>query len=97
MTTMFSLVSELERDLISKRTKEALKAKKEQGVKIGRPKGLGRSKLDKHKDQIIELLNKDVSIRAISKILEETYQTVYSYIKKRKGKWVENDKIQQGD
>ncbi len=35
MVTVFSLVSELERDLISARTKEALAAKKAQGVTLG--------------------------------------------------------------
>lgn len=37
--TLFSLFAELERDLISLRTKEALAAKKLQGVKLGKPKG----------------------------------------------------------
>lgn len=33
----FSMASEIERDLISQRTKEALRYKKEQGIKLGRP------------------------------------------------------------
>lgn len=37
--TLFSLFAELERDLISLRTKEALAAKKQQGVRLGKPKG----------------------------------------------------------
>lgn len=43
----FSMASEIERDLISQRTKEALLAKKKAGVRLGRPKGVGKSKLDK--------------------------------------------------
>lgn len=35
----FSMAAEIERDLISQRTREALIAKKKQGVKSGRPKG----------------------------------------------------------
>ena len=35
----FSMASEIERDLISQRTKEALRYKKEQGIKLGRPPG----------------------------------------------------------
>jgi DNA invertase Pin-like site-specific DNA recombinase len=45
----FSMAAEIERDLISKRTKEALMAKKAAGVKLGRPKGSGKSKLDKYR------------------------------------------------
>ena len=40
MAMVFSIASEIERDLISKRTKEALRARKVAGVKLGRPKGL---------------------------------------------------------
>ena len=49
-TTIFALVAQIERDLISMRTKEALQAKKQSGVKLGRPKGKGKSKLDEHKE-----------------------------------------------
>ncbi len=54
--TMFAMISEIERDLISERTKEGLRARKAAGVKLGRPKGPGKSKLDKYKDEIIALL-----------------------------------------
>jgi DNA invertase Pin-like site-specific DNA recombinase len=40
------LVTNQQRYFISSRTKEALRAKKEQGVKLGRPKGTGKSKLN---------------------------------------------------
>lgn len=42
----FSTASEIERDLISSRTTEALRHLKAQGVKFGRPAGPGKSKLD---------------------------------------------------
>src|SRR3954447_25555910 len=38
MALVFSMASEIERDLISQRTKEALRFKKEQGIPLGRPK-----------------------------------------------------------
>jgi DNA invertase Pin-like site-specific DNA recombinase len=45
--TMFSLFSEIERDLISERTKDGLKRARAEGKLLGRPKGsLGQSKLD---------------------------------------------------
>ena len=56
-STIFALVAQIERDLISMRTKEALQAKKAMGVKLGRPKGKGKSKLDKNKDEILKLID----------------------------------------
>jgi DNA invertase Pin-like site-specific DNA recombinase len=54
--TMFSLLAEIERDLISMRTKEALAARKASGMKLGRPEGKGKSKLDQYKEEILALL-----------------------------------------
>lgn len=52
----FSMASEIERDLISKRTIEALHIKKLNGMKLGRPKGVGKSKLDVYRPEIEGLL-----------------------------------------
>jgi DNA invertase Pin-like site-specific DNA recombinase len=52
----FAMAAEIERDLISQRTTEALAARKQQGMELGRPKGVGKSKLDKHQVEIIALL-----------------------------------------
>jgi len=81
MVTMISLFAELERDLISQRTKEALATKKKNGARLGRPKGPGKSKLDEHRNEIAELLQKKVSISSIAKILSVNYSTLYVYIK----------------
>ena len=53
----FSMAAEIEHDLISKRTTEALRVKKEAGISLGRPKGPGKSKLDRYKTEIEALLN----------------------------------------
>ncbi len=85
IVTMFSLFAELERDLISQRTKRALEARKESGKKLGRPKGsLSKSKLDGKEEMIIEFLNKKVSMASIAKIFEVSRGTIYHYIKSRK-------------
>jgi len=42
----FAMAAEIERDLISQRTTEALQVRKLQGIPLGRPKGVGKSKLD---------------------------------------------------
>ncbi len=54
--SMFSLFAEIERDLISQRTKEGLQRAREEGKLLGRPKGKGKSKLDDHEKEIRELL-----------------------------------------
>eukprot|EP01035_Chromulina_nebulosa_P028650 gene28650-37864_t len=57
ITTLFSLFGELERDLISLRTKEALASKKRAGQVLGKPKGtIQKSKFDKDVEKIKELL-----------------------------------------
>lgn len=65
--TIFALVSQIERELISLRTKEALHARKLSGTKLGRPKGKGKSKLDKHKDDILRLIALKVPKTIIAK------------------------------
>ncbi len=59
MVTLFALFSEVERDLISERTKEGLASAKAKGKLLGRPKGsLGRSKLEGREQEIQMLLTK---------------------------------------
>lgn len=62
----FSMAAEIERELISQRTKEALAQKKKQGVKLGRPKGTGKSKLDKYRVEIEALLKNGSTQRFIA-------------------------------
>ena len=52
MLSTFSMISEMERDFISLRTKESLQVKKNNGVKLGRPRGVGKSKLDQYSEEI---------------------------------------------
>ena len=84
MITMFSLFSELERDMISNRTIEALKAKRAAGITLGRPKGtLGISKLDDKRGHIQELLNHRVSKSAIARMLGVSRTTLIEFIDSR--------------
>ena len=54
LTTMFGIVSEIERDLLKSRVKEGLENAKARGVKLGRKPGPAKSKLDPHKNLIQE-------------------------------------------
>jgi DNA invertase Pin-like site-specific DNA recombinase len=56
MRTMLGLFAEIERDLISARTKEGLAAARAKGRLLGRPKGKGKSKLDQYRPEIEALL-----------------------------------------
>ncbi len=85
VTTLFSLFAELERDLISLRTKEALAAKRLQGVILGKPKGtIQKSKFDKDVERIKELLKLGLSVRKITKLLGYTnHLALNTYVNKR--------------
>jgi DNA invertase Pin-like site-specific DNA recombinase len=85
MVTVFSLLAELERDLISERTKQALAAKKAQGVRLGRPKGsLGGSKLDSRVPEIMDLLKDRASHAFIARRLKVSRTTLVHYLYSRK-------------
>jgi len=85
MITLFSLFSELERDLISLRTKEALASKRAQGIRLGKPKGtVQKSKFDQDVDKIKELLALGLSVRKIANFLGYTNHIgLNTYVKKR--------------
>lgn len=80
----FSMASEIERDLISERIKEALREKKRLGIKLGRPKGSGSSKLDKYKDNIITLLKNGSTKRFIANKFKTSTQNLYRWLKMNK-------------
>jgi DNA invertase Pin-like site-specific DNA recombinase len=86
MVTLFSLFSELERDLISLRTKEALAGRKAQGQILGKPKGtIQKSKFDVDVDKIKELLALGLSVRKIANLLGySNHISLNTYVKKRK-------------
>jgi DNA invertase Pin-like site-specific DNA recombinase len=79
---VFSMASEIERDLISSRTKEALRVRKASGMKLGRPKGKGKSKLDQYKDEIVALLRDGVPKKRVAKKYSTSIVNLYNWISK---------------
>ena len=84
MTTLFALFAEVERDLISERTREGLARARASGRKLGRPKGsLGVSRLDGKEDEIRRFLELGVSKTAIAKITGVSRTALYSFMSTR--------------
>ena len=80
----FGLSAEIERNLISQRTKEALARKKAEGVTLGRPKGRksDKVKLSGKENTIKDLLEQGVSKCEIARIFKVDRMTVYNFIKR---------------
>ena len=79
----FGLSAEIERNLISQRTKEALARRKAEGAVLGRPKGSKskQRKLTGKDEEISRLLAKRISVSGISRILGVHRLTVTAHIK----------------
>ena len=79
----FGLAAEIERNLISQRTKEALARIKADGRKLGCVKGSKNKKhsLDGKKDKITELIKKGMPKTQIAKILGTSTRTIYNYLR----------------
>lgn len=78
----FSMAAEIERDLISQRTKEALAARKKAGITLGRPKGIGKSKLDVYRPEIEALLANGSTQTFIAKRYSTTEANLSRWLKK---------------
>ncbi len=82
MRTMLGLFAEIERDLISARTREGLAAAKASGKRLGRPKGPGKSKLDRYKPEIIALLKNGSTRVFVSQRYGVTPATMTNWLKR---------------
>jgi DNA invertase Pin-like site-specific DNA recombinase len=79
---ILGLVSEIERDLISLRTKEALAARRNSGVKLGRPKGPGKSKLDPFRPEIVALLRNGSPKTFVARRYQVSEPTLWNWLSK---------------
>ena len=83
MITMFALFAEIERDLISERTKQGLIAARKKGKQLGRPRGSGKSKLDEFKPEIEALLKNGSSKTFVAKRYKTSLPNFYKWMKKQ--------------
>jgi DNA invertase Pin-like site-specific DNA recombinase len=91
--SVISMTVNLEKELMSLRTKEALTAKKLDGIALGKPKGtIQKSKFDEQREKIEELLSVGLSVRKIAKLLGyNNHIGLNNYVRKRNIKEHVND------
>jgi putative DNA-invertase from lambdoid prophage Rac len=79
----FGIAAEIERNMISARTKEALARKRSEGVRLGRPTGSTKPehyKLHGNDKVIVRYMDKGVSYSAIARLLDVNRKTLRSYV-----------------
>ena len=83
----FSLSAEIERNLISQRTKEALHRIRASGRKLGREFGSRNKKhiLDGREQSIARLLNKGVPKTQVAKMMGVSDTTIYNFLERGNG------------
>jgi DNA invertase Pin-like site-specific DNA recombinase len=84
MAMVFKIAVGIERELISKRTIEGLKAARAKGKLLGRPKGTGKSKLDIHREEIIALLKNGSTQVHIARKYGTTQPNLFNWLRKHK-------------
>jgi DNA invertase Pin-like site-specific DNA recombinase len=84
MATIFGIASQIERDLISARTIEGLKAARAKGKLLGRPKGPGKSKLDQYRPEIEALLQNGSTKTFIATRYRAALPTLHNWLHKNK-------------
>jgi len=84
LSMVLLMAAEIERELISQRTKEALARRRAEGKPLGRPKGsFGVSKLDQYGDDIRKMLSHGVAKAAIARMYDCSWQTVHTWTKRK--------------
>lgn len=78
----FALAAEIERNLISQRTKEALAVKRLEGIRLGRPPGSSKKMqlVCKDKNKIQDMLDKNVPLNKIAKRYNIHRNTLKRYL-----------------
>ena len=80
----FALAAEIERNLISQRTKEALALKRASGIRLGRPKGHSKKKesASRRWDEISAMIDKGIPMNQIARCVGVHRNTLRKYIER---------------
>jgi DNA invertase Pin-like site-specific DNA recombinase len=83
------LSAEIERSLISQRTREALARKKEEGTSLGRPKGRRNNqlKLVRNEEEIRQMIDENYSMNEIAEKMGVSRQTLRDFLKEVFPNW----------
>ena len=76
-------IQQVDFDLRSRLTKQALAAKRKAGIKLGRPRGTGKSKLDKYRAEIKTLLANGSTQKFIAKRYGTTETNLSRWMKRQ--------------
>jgi DNA invertase Pin-like site-specific DNA recombinase len=80
----FGLSAEIERDLISQRTREALRRRRAEGKRLGRPPGAAvRLRLDGRESEIAAMLGRGASKAEIGRAFGVHRATVLEFVRRR--------------
>jgi putative DNA-invertase from lambdoid prophage Rac len=81
MANLYTIFSQMERQLISERTKQGLQIAKQKGNLNGRKRGIKKNRLDDKDEEIKKMIDKKISIRQIAKELNVKHPQLIKYIK----------------
>lgn len=77
----FSLAAEIERQLISERTKNSLERLKNEGKQLGRPYSMSYIKLKRNEKKVKEMIRNNITKAEIARQMKCSWITVHRYLK----------------
>lgn len=83
----FGMAAEIERDMISQRTREALQLRKQNGIHLGRPFGskVNKHKLDKYRGRLIRMYNSGLTKSQMARSTRVCVKTIRKYLRENLG------------